>query len=112
MLAAAAYVAIWLSSFHHMAFVIPKALAMSPRIPILLILATAALTGCQQTQWVKPGATQADARQVRQTCQEYADRHGIFGTGVPAFLNEQAYVDRCVQSQGYAEVVVPGPAYR
>jgi hypothetical protein len=95
-----------------MAFIITKVLAMSPRIPILLILAMAALTGCQQTQWVKPGATQTDERQVRQACQQYADQHGIFGTGIPAFLNEQAYVDRCVQSQGYAEVAVPRPAYR
>ena len=85
---------------------------MQPRIPILLTLAMAALTGCQQTRWVKPGATQADERRVRQACQQYADQHGIFGAGIPAFLNEQAYVNRCVQSQGYAEVAVPRPAYR
>jgi hypothetical protein len=75
---------------------------------IALGLIGASLMGCAQDPWVKPGATQQDAAQAVGSCESAAEQ-AYFGPGRYGFgaqsavynMNRQAWVERCVRSQGF-----------
>jgi hypothetical protein len=67
---------------------------------IVLGVLAGLMTGCTQTAWIRPGATQADFAADRDACIRDANG-GYFGYGINAQLNYQGYVERCLRARGY-----------
>ena len=78
---------------------------MTLRQIALPILAAGALMGCQPV-WVQNGTPDRPLATAEADCTTDAS-HGFFGVGISGFMNQRAYVARCVASHGYRQVARP-----
>ncbi|MBI3707828.1 MAG: hypothetical protein HY246_09140 [Proteobacteria bacterium] len=73
------------------------------QIPLLLLVAAAALTACApRTEWVRNGATAEDLRQDREACAHGAADYGFLDRGASSQQSIQAtYYRDCMEARGW-----------
>ncbi len=69
------------------------------------LLTAGAVMGCQPV-WVQNGTPDRPLAAAQADCTTEASR-GFFGTRISGFMNERAYIDRCIASHGYRQVARP-----
>ena len=75
---------------------------MNLRQLALPILAAGGLMGCQPV-WIQNGTPDRPLAATQADCTTEAS-HGIFGAEISGWLNQRAYIDRCIASHGYRQV--------
>ena len=75
---------------------------ISPMRLALPLLMAGAVMGCQPV-WVANGTPDRTLSAADADCTVDAS-HGFFGVGVSGFMNQRAYIDRCIASHGYRQV--------
>lgn len=68
---------------------------------LLTTLAAAALSGCAERGWYKPGATQADFQRDTYTCEKDVRQSGYYGEGIPAQKEMMNFYGRCMGAAGW-----------
>jgi hypothetical protein len=76
--------------------------AMSARTFLFPILMAGTVMGCQPA-WVQNGRPDRPLAAAQADCDVDAS-HGFFGAGISGFMNQRAYIDRCIASHGYRQV--------
>ena len=59
------------------------------------------LSGCAQTIWDKPGATQADFNRDSYACEKDTRQSGYFGGGLGGALRMKEFYGKCMVAHGW-----------
>ena len=68
---------------------------------IVLALVSFGLSGCAQTIWDKPGATQADFNRDSYECEKDTRQSGYFGGGLSGSLRMKEFYGKCMVARGW-----------
>ncbi len=68
---------------------------------IVLALVSFGLSGCAQTIWDKPGATQADYNKDTYECEKDTRQSGYFGGGLVGSMRMKEFYGKCMVAHGW-----------